>query len=258
MIILTNTNRDTASLVKFIVKKEGRSKGTVKSKQTRLNKTTDLAEAANLEETTKLKKATELEETVEIIVHKQVACHRSPVLRAAFNGPYIEGQEQSYYLEGVTERTAQFLVQWLYTEKLVIDRLKDDWVDSDVNRGEAREDYDLMDLWILGDFLQMPALQNYTIKAVERIRIKTDYIPASCYDSGSTLFESTAKDSKLRQFFCHQVVVGTNQYREFTEDAPHEMLLDVLYLLGKGIKWGDALNVKDFYVKEDVVEKGGI
>jgi hypothetical protein len=33
------------------------------------------------------------------IVHKEHACHHSPILNAAFNGNFVEGQTQTYRIE---------------------------------------------------------------------------------------------------------------------------------------------------------------
>lgn len=42
-------------------------------------------------------------------VHKDFVCHYSPVLKAAFESDFIEGQTQSYRLKDTSERTVKLL-----------------------------------------------------------------------------------------------------------------------------------------------------
>ncbi|TVY41599.1 hypothetical protein LOCC1_G007765 [Lachnellula occidentalis] len=63
------------------------------------------------------------------VVHKEFACHYSPVLKAAFNSDFIEGQTQTYVLEDIGPygiETFTLFVKWLYTQKLdLLEGLKD-------------------------------------------------------------------------------------------------------------------------------------
>ena len=66
----------------------------------------------------------------EFKVHKGFAIHYSPVLKSAFNSNFKEGQTQTYVLEHATEGAAQLLVEWIYTQKLDLNGLKEekDWI----------------------------------------------------------------------------------------------------------------------------------
>lgn len=55
------------------------------------------------------------------LVHKDFACHYSPVLRAAFNSSFIEGETQTYDLDDVEEETVRLLVHWIYTQSIALD-----------------------------------------------------------------------------------------------------------------------------------------
>lgn len=53
------------------------------------------------------------------VVHKQFACYYSPVLKAAPNSEFIEGQTQIYTFEETKHELAfAFFVQWLYAQKI--------------------------------------------------------------------------------------------------------------------------------------------
>ena len=82
-------------------------------------------------------------EKKKFIVHKEFACHYFPVLKAAFNSEFIEGQTQTYVLEEVTEPVARLLVDWLYTQKLDICRYEND------HPKRVEEGLSLCRLWVL-------------------------------------------------------------------------------------------------------------
>jgi len=47
-----------------------------------------------------------------------MVCNASPVLKAALNSTFIEGQTQSYTIEDIDPEVFESFVKWLYTEKL--------------------------------------------------------------------------------------------------------------------------------------------
>lgn len=47
------------------------------------------------------------------MVHEEVACYYSSVLKAAFKGNFQEGKTKVYVLEDVEEGEFKLLVQWL-------------------------------------------------------------------------------------------------------------------------------------------------
>lgn len=77
--------------------------------------------------------------TKEYLVHKEIACHHSSDLKAAFNSEFIEGSTQTYRLEDVSEASFNFLMQWLYSQSLNL--LADD-PDHVVNMNDEGEDFD--------------------------------------------------------------------------------------------------------------------
>ncbi|CZT46406.1 uncharacterized protein RSE6_06830 [Rhynchosporium secalis] len=60
-------------------------------------------------------------------VHKEFACQGSPVLKAAFNSPFIEGITQTYELDDVRPAVFRMCVTWIYRQKVNIhSRLADE------------------------------------------------------------------------------------------------------------------------------------
>jgi hypothetical protein len=55
------------------------------------------------------------------VVHKEFACYHSPVLKAAFDGEFIESKTKTYELHDIEGPVAQLFVNWLYTQKVDLD-----------------------------------------------------------------------------------------------------------------------------------------
>ena len=47
----------------------------------------------------------------EFLMHKEFACHASPVFDSDFNGSFVEGQTLTYTMEDTTKQTFKYLVQ---------------------------------------------------------------------------------------------------------------------------------------------------
>ncbi|CZR67381.1 uncharacterized protein PAC_17280 [Phialocephala subalpina] len=84
-------------------------------------------------------------------VHKNFATYHSPVLRAAFNSSFIEGQTQTYRFEDDFEHEViNLLANWFYAQQI-------DWDQAQL--GESGKGYDLkrcqclLKLWVLADQL---------------------------------------------------------------------------------------------------------
>jgi hypothetical protein len=121
-------------------------------------------------------------------------------LRAAFNSNFVEGKTQSYQLKDTTEAAFRLLVQWLYSQKLVILQLtpNDSLLEGDTHLSQMAEDESLVELWVLADKLKIPKLQNAAIDSMERIRLLTGKIPSS-YIVNYT-YQCTTANSPLREY----------------------------------------------------------
>jgi hypothetical protein len=129
----------------------------------------------------------------------EFACHYSPVLNAAFNSSFLEGQTQTYRLEDIGLSAFRLLVQWLYSQNIdlhiEVNIIPNDAVQSVAGAGKndsskasdgqctneegdddddippelydawRAQDLDLAQLWVAGDRLLMPRLQNAVIMA---------------------------------------------------------------------------------------------
>ncbi|EPE29112.1 hypothetical protein GLAREA_00270 [Glarea lozoyensis ATCC 20868] len=130
-----------------------------------------------------------------LLVHKDFVCRYSPVLNAALNGLFLEGETQSYKLS-TTDVVLDILVQWLYTQKIEVDQFEPHPV--------IHHYYDLEPLtwaWILGDELIMPSFQNECMKAMIAIKKYKSVILPDCF----AIWNATSGGSPLRVDLVHCV-----------------------------------------------------
>jgi hypothetical protein len=147
-------------------------------------------------------------------VHKEFACHSSPVFRAAFNSNFIEGQTQTYRLEDTRERTVSLLVQWIYNNDTYV-------TDDDVGY------VDLVALWILADKLCMPQLQNKVIDKLSK-RTPKSGSQRAMIASLEMIYNQTESKSQLQKFAVEicALHVTPDDIRETPELFPVEFLVD--------------------------------
>jgi hypothetical protein len=128
------------------------------------------------------------------IVQEEFACHYSPVLKAAFNSGFIEGQTQTYRLEDTTEGAVQMLVKWICTQRLNVLEF-DEMID-----GNPRSPC-IASLWVLADKLLIPRLQNAAMSGLFQLRRHTKVVPTHAL---RYVFENTPQGSPLHRFILHQ------------------------------------------------------
>ncbi|TVY41602.1 hypothetical protein LOCC1_G007766 [Lachnellula occidentalis] len=191
----------------------------------------------------------------EFVVHKEFACHYSPVLKAAFESEFIEGQTQTYTLDDTTEGAFRMLVQWLYTQK-VTSELRDDSSSkpcdgiNDPKQREiaARDTEDLVTLWVLAGKLIMPTLQNEAMDVMMWYYTEFSFIRNSTF---AAVYAQTAPDSLLRKAFVELCThrLETEMIVKRQDSFPKEMLLDMFVAaVAKGNEPDRPIVASDYYV----------
>jgi len=145
----------------------------------------------------------ELNDDVEsFLVHKELVYHYSPVLKAAFESPLIEGQSQVYKLDDTRPETVRLLIGWLYTQQLSGRIGIGSETETALNEANMYRRV-LAELWILADKLLMPRLQNATIRLLETVNIKIfslrkDFDTRFTYEDVKYIYDNTSAESALR------------------------------------------------------------
>jgi hypothetical protein len=181
----------------------------------------------------------------EFVVHKSFVCHASPVLRAAFNSNFFEGQTQRYVLEDTTEVAFHLFSEWVYTQNIHWD-------------GESKDEptsRSLPQAWVLAEKLLVTKLQNRVMNLIEEVR----KVRGTLGSMISWIYENTADGSPLRQIYVHQWAwnLGSCSYRRNDNLFPTDFLIDLaVHLREINVqKLEFSRDMKDFYVKVDGEEK---
>lgn len=204
------------------------------------------------------------------VVHKEFACHYSPVFKAAFNSQFIEGQTQTYRLEDTTPEVFQLLVQWLYCQ--TFDLITEDEEDQSEfgndtgseSSGDSVDEGDLSDfektsmklcqLWVLADRLQLPRLQNLAIDQLHR-ESRREYSVST--EPLHYIYNNTAVGSPLRQIFIHKCALdmAPRGWRmKYSKSYPQEFLFGVLACMSEQLGDQNAFtenhSMKEYHVIE--------
>jgi len=143
------------------------------------------------------------ESSEEFGVHKEFACHYSPVLRAAFKSSFVVGRTQTYRFEEVAIDIVRLLVNWIYTQELHTAH------DAEWGEEACLEDEYLAQLWVLADKLLIPSLQNMVKDKIQHRRNKSRSVAIWTLDY---VWANTSGNSPLRRLMrdqCFRFVGGT-------------------------------------------------
>ncbi|CZR51148.1 uncharacterized protein PAC_01023 [Phialocephala subalpina] len=170
--------------------------------------------------------AAEDESAKPLKIHKDVACHYSPVFKAAFNSRFTEGETQTYKLEDVGQKTVRLLIHWMYHQELDVGKT--------TSQTKSLTDKMLIELWVLADKLLIPPLQNSIVQELERQRKRFKATSTSCINY---VYEKTAPGSPLRRLFVSWCAwnVARSRFEDRPEHFPKEMLLDLVQLLAQRV-----------------------
>ncbi|KAH7363913.1 hypothetical protein BKA65DRAFT_390126, partial [Rhexocercosporidium sp. MPI-PUGE-AT-0058] len=174
------------------------------------------------------------DDLTKFVIHKEFACYHSPVLDAAFNGDFVEGQTQTYRLEDVSASAFRLFSQWIYTRKLELlqmsSKVKD--ITDSTPDPYLQQDMDLAMLWILADKFAMPRLQNGVILCMNHVSNSLQRLPQKTFHY---IYENTTPGSPLRKMTIYQCATETAaSFFEDTYDFPIQLLADVTQFLIKG------------------------
>ncbi|KAL2074336.1 hypothetical protein VTL71DRAFT_8114 [Oculimacula yallundae] len=173
------------------------------------------------------------------IMHKSIACHHSPVLNKAFNGPFVEGQTQTFTIDDFEWPEAFGVIQsWMYAQKT------DGWKEELGESFPTKIGY----AWILADRMLMPKLQN-------AVMILLSSLEAASTIPHKIAYENTPPGSKLRRFVCDRYacfsVMEHHKATWLAYKMPAELLLDMLMAKSRPVP-PTLLSMKaeDYFVPE--------
>ena len=180
-------------------------------------------------------------------MHKNLICHYSTLFRAAFdNANSIEGHTQTIDFKDSTGQVFGMFAEWLYTQDLkhlyslypqdesisTEDEFK--WVLARLAVKTERM-HALIQLWLLGDLVLAPSLQNMVIVAMEGCH--SDYSPLGnpvIYSKSLDMaYSRTSPGSVLREYLVHNCFLrwGGDRLAGMLSLLPNEMIREGIVAL---------------------------
>ncbi|CAL3968295.1 unnamed protein product [Diplocarpon coronariae] len=172
-------------------------------------------------------------------IHKNYICHYSPFFRAAFKSGC-----QLVHLNGPSPDVFGMFVSWLYTQA--------------IECGKSSLTHSCVMLWMLGEQILAPKLQNDALLAIEQRRgAHRGMFPPHIF---KVLYDLTEEGSLLRMFFA-TACAARNVPLASPEAYPHAMLYDMMRHVkerpeehpapGSKIRKASAPALEEFFVDEN-------
>ncbi|TVY34944.1 hypothetical protein LSUB1_G007432 [Lachnellula subtilissima] len=195
------------------------------------------------------------EKEEKFIVHKQFACHYSPLFKAAFESGFIEGQTQTYKLDDVEPKFVQVLLHWLYTQKLDIEVA----MEQDSQHFLHLEEPFILavSLWALADKLLLPGLQNEVVDWINHVCREEGYAPTHCLKQ---FYDCTGAGSLLRKLFISQTAhyMPSNWYTTEAKHFPQDFLVDLAEYFSTEFVAKHTCEAREtFYISAGMISKAG-
>lgn len=132
-------------------------------------------------------------------MHEELACFHSPYFRAAFQGNFLEANTRELVLEKTDPEVFGLFVQWVYTLQIEETFCTDQSVAlQERHRRDLPRRDQLIELWFLAEYLQVPKLQNH---AIELIREKIFRANSTAIKGLEKVYEQTTCGSPIRRIF---------------------------------------------------------
>jgi len=167
-------------------------------------------------------------------LHREHVCCQSPVLRAAFNNGMAESQTGIYDLpESTNIQAFTLFLKYIYTQKITSLQLEDRFSIVDGEYRPSDETTELIHLWNLADYFQMPALKELVENTIGLIFAKCATVKPSEW---RLIYEETPRDSFLRRFAAWQATtLSKDRLAEIleTEAIPPDMMQDIVLIFAE-------------------------
>jgi hypothetical protein len=182
-------------------------------------------------------------------IHKKHLCARSPYFAKAFRGNFKEAETDEIHLEETDPKAFGLFVAWFYSKQIGIPQFRATKIPGPEQLPQSEEhthDIDLLTqlvrLWIFGDYISMPDLQDQVIDLlISRTKSRTISYPIICH----MVYEETTENSPLRKWivdlWCWSVTQEIASFENALDVFPVQMILDLLIANRKRVLWNNDL-----------------
>lgn len=187
-------------------------------------------------------------------VHKDQLCASSDYLKAAFGGSFQEAVRGEVVLKETSAMAFGMMVEWLYTGKITEELCQDRGLSNADKLAKDKPTIpQLLDVWILADYLLAPQLQNFLVNMMESKHMKRAVPPVNDF---TYFYQHTQKGSPMRQFLVDLCIFrfrgeDGNAYRTNIGFMPREMASDIMITLARradGLEKGPPFAGRKYHV----------
>lgn len=188
-------------------------------------------------------------------IHKDQLCAISAYFKAALEGGFQETVRGEVVLKETTALAFGMFNEWLYTGTIKQELCMESGSMTLQKLGKDKPTFsELLDVWVLADYLLAPKLQNFIVDMMEAKHMKRAIPPLHEF---GYFYIHTQSGSPMRRFLVDMCIWrfrGENgePYRKFIDYMPRDMAVDLMVALARrveGLERGPSFVAKNYYVK---------
>ncbi|KFY04996.1 hypothetical protein V491_09219 [Pseudogymnoascus sp. VKM F-3775] len=192
-------------------------------------------------------------EAQKFAIHKDQLCTNSAYFKAALEGGFQEAVRREVILDETNALAFGMMLEWLYTGKIT-EKLcsATGFSNADKLYKDKPTFRQLLDVWVLGDYLMAPKLQNFIVDMMEAKHMKRGIPPVKDF---TYFYEHTQSGSPMRKFLVDMCIWRYHEkalsYQADVAFMPRDMAGDImvnLALRAEGRISGPSFVVKKYHV----------
>jgi hypothetical protein len=163
-------------------------------------------------------------------IYNDFLSYYCPALAAACHSSTLDRPAQPLELEDIDLDVFGLFIQWIYSQKVTNEE------------GEPAFQHQLMQLWVLAERLNMPALQNDAIDGIQARRlVMGEEFQTKTFNY---IYANTIKGAMLRKYLVDICVPRLNslKFKVLQQHFPKEMLDEIAEWKGKAAREMDMDN----------------
>lgn len=196
---------------------------------------------------------------VEFQVHKSHATFYSPVFKSTLNNEkFPEDVTQTYYIDDYSPACFTLFIDWIYSQNFelylpdrdILETIDDEGIRNATKKKLEEQEFDLAQLWILGQKYLIPSLQNAAMDAFAELHEDRLSVNGTWYHYA---YENTDDGSKLREFAIVRTTRHRPDFADYWEYFPKQMIIDLLETMKYDfyeLVRKDCLNCRKYFVEE--------
>lgn len=175
-------------------------------------------------------------------MHKDHLCAKSPYFKAALEGSFQEAHLGEVTLEDTSIHAFEMFNEWLYTGDITEGLCREKRPFCSLRESKDEPSFiQLLDAWLLAEYLLVPQLQNYIVDMMIAKQVNKHTIPV---DAFGYFYNNTQRGSLMRKLmvdiFVWKWYSKSSTYRVYERYIPFEMNMDLLIAFARRVNNEDT------------------